>query len=313
MPEQMWGADADALDRLAREMHAAAMRLDTISKQITARLMSSAWEGTDADRFRADWSRRYRGQLRRSADFLRGSQGQLVGSAQSQRSASAAEGGSGPGGPLDFILRPLGVAWETVRDASEDWRDLAAPLIGLGVLTRGAATMGRYTDAYRPLAHANDFFKYKRSPILQALAPLGGAAKSTGGLVKQINDNPAFRAANSAAGGIGRAASVIDVIARGTDAVRFDSTEDGGDRVRDVADTAASALKASRNPVAYLAGVNVSIWSDVVETGVSAFQSGDMSLKGLPSPFSRQSFTEVYLPTAKEVGGQLLSLGRRWF
>ena len=207
----------------------------------------------------------------------------------------------------------MGVAWGTLRETAEDWSALAAPILGLGVLTRGASTMGRYTNAYRPLAHANDFFKFKRSPVLQFLAPLGGAAGSTGGLVKQVLDNPAFRAANTAAGRVGTAAGYIDVGRDGFDLVNVDATEDGGDLVRDVADTAASALKSSKNPVSYLAGVNVSIWSDVVETGTAGIKAGDMTLKGIPSPFSQDSFTNVYLPAAKNVGSQLSSMWKKWF
>ena len=332
--QRMWGADADALEALARDMQNASNRLDSISRQLTARLMSSAWDGGDADRFRADWNRKYRGQLRGSVEFLRQAQGHLSSSGAAQRGASQDGGGltggvfgrvgTGDlgGGPRtmegrlrfgDFWTNPLGIAWGTLRETAEEWSALTAPILGLGVLTRGAATMGRYTNAYRPLAYANDFFKYKRSPVLQFLAPLGGAADSTGGLVKQIIDNPAFRAANDAAGKVGTAAGYIDVASNAFDLVNVDATEDGGDLVRDVADTAASALKASKNPVSYLAGVNVSIWSDVVETGTAAIKSGDMTLEGLPSPFSRDSFTNVYLPAAKDVGSQLGSMWKKWF
>ena len=325
--QRMWGADADALEALARDMQNASNRLDSISRHLTARLMSSAWDGGDADRFRAEWNQKYRGQLRGSVEFLRHAQGHLASSGASQRGASQDDGGLTGGafgridsghvggsvrtvpGRLEFgdaWRNPLGVAWGTLRGTAEDWSALVAPIVGLGVLTRGAATMGRYTNAYRPFAHANDFFKFKRSPVLQFLAPLGGAAGSTGGLIKQVIDNPAFGAANTAAG-------FIDLGSKAYDLVNIDPTEDGGDLVRDVADTAASALKTSKNPVSYLAGVNVSIWSDVVETGTAAIKSGDMTLKGIPSPFSQDSFTNVYLPAAKDVGSQLGSLWKKWF
>ncbi len=89
--QRMWGADSDALDTLARDMQNASDRLDSISRQLTARLMSSAWDGGDADRFRAEWNQKYRGQLRSSVQFLRQSQVHLSSSGAQQRAASAAD------------------------------------------------------------------------------------------------------------------------------------------------------------------------------------------------------------------------------
>ena len=119
--QRMWGADADALEALARDMQNASNRLDSISRQLTARLMSSAWDGGDADRFRADWNRKYRGQLRGSVEFLRQAQGHLSASSASQRGASADDGGRLGGVSLTVLGGMVGGsigAWE----AANDWR-----------------------------------------------------------------------------------------------------------------------------------------------------------------------------------------------
>jgi uncharacterized protein YukE len=305
----MWGADADALESLSRDMAAGANRLDAITRQLSARLTSSPWEGADSQEFRTQWNQRYRVQLRATADFLRHAQGRLSGSGEQQRVASRDDGpqASGPlavPAPPGGLLSGLRNAWQGLRDGSSDWAAFTAPIVGLGVLTRAASTIGRYTNKWRPLANANDLFRYKSSPFLQGI-------KSLGGPVRQVLDNPAFRTVDKLAGKVNKVAGAVDLVGDLADITH--GGKDGGDLARFGADVVATRLKASTNPVSYLAGVNVSIWSDVVETGVKAFESGDMTLRGLPSPFSRESFTNVYAPAAKDVASELGNMWKKWF
>ena len=306
---QMWGADADALDALARQMATAAAHLDTISRRISSQLAGSPWSGADADRFRANWSNRHRAGLRAAADSLVHADRMLTSSAADQRRASDHGGGRLGGVGATAVTgsafgRLAATTWGTARGTAQEWQAWTAPLAGLGVLASAASTAGRYTNAYRPLAQFNDLFRYKQSPILQRLSGLGGP-------LGHVLDNPVFATVSTGAGLIGAGALAVDNVRVLSDFA--DGRADRGDVVRAGADTAATALKASKNPVSYLAGVNVSIWSDVVEEGQKALKSGDFTLRGLPSPFSRESFTEVYLQTAKDVAGQLGSMWKKWF
>ena len=304
---QMWGADADALEGLARQMASASAHLDMISRRLSAQLASSPWSGADADRFRASWSNRHRAGLRSAAEFLGHADRSLKASAADQRRASDHGGGQlGRVATVTFAdswaARLAATTWGTARGTAAEWQGWTGPLAGLGLLA--ASTVGRYSNSYRPLADLNDFFRYKQSPLLQSLSRVRAP-------LARVVDNPAFAKATTVAGLVGAGAIAVDDarVVRDFAAGRADR----GDVLRAGADTTATALKASKNPVSYLAGVNVSIWSDVVEEGQKALKSGDFTLRGLPSPFSRESFTGVYVQTVKDVGGQLGTMWKKWF
>lgn len=317
MPD-MWGADADELDALARQMRNAAARLEVLSREVNARLVGSPWNGADAEQFRQQWQQTLKPGLVRTSAFLTESHRILAASGAAQREASLSGGElcSGSGGLAAGAGPSISTVWQAATDSAETWAKIAAPVIGLGTLTRGASTMGRYTNAWRPMLKMGPLMRYKSSPFLQSIKGLGGAAASKGGIVKQIIDNPAFKTANTVAGGITRVDRFLEMGSDFRDIVTGRSNGvkmDGGDYARSLADMTASGLKTSKNPVAYLAGVNVSIWSDVVEEGNKAIRSGDMTLRGLPSPFSTQSLKDVYLPAAKDVAEQLGSMMVKWF
>jgi hypothetical protein len=74
-----------------------------------------------------------------------------------------------------------------------------------------------------------------------------------------------------------------------------------GAAVGDAADVAAAGLKSSKNPVLYLAGVDVALIHEDVDL------AGQVDWKqGLPNPFSGSNFADDYLPTFKSLPGQMV-------
>jgi uncharacterized protein YukE len=120
MSGQMIGADPDALEELARQCDVAAQRIDTLTRQLNAKLVSTPWHGHGADRFRTDWNRSHRTRLASAAGFLHHARDSLRRQADEQRRASdgggGRSGGFSPAGPPSWFLAGL------VAALGPDWR-----------------------------------------------------------------------------------------------------------------------------------------------------------------------------------------------
>lgn len=90
----MYGANADELDRLAKQMKSGANLLRHAAHSISAQLGASPWHGRRADAFRAEWSRMHRLALMRTAAELSAAANALHHNATQQRNASASGGGA---------------------------------------------------------------------------------------------------------------------------------------------------------------------------------------------------------------------------
>ncbi len=84
-----WGADPDALDRLAAQMDAWATLLARHRVTLNAHIHSAPWRGQEADRFRQTWNSRLSPSLVGSVNALHAAQGSLKQNAAQQRQASA--------------------------------------------------------------------------------------------------------------------------------------------------------------------------------------------------------------------------------
>lgn len=94
-----YGADADQLDQLARQMDGFVRRLDTIRASTRSQVHSVAWHGGGADAFRRRWDGEYTRSLTLATSAIRAATEQLHHQAAEQRSASAA-GASGWNGAI---------------------------------------------------------------------------------------------------------------------------------------------------------------------------------------------------------------------
>ena len=88
------GADADALDQLARMVEDEAAALEELHRGLTRKLHSSPWEGPGADRFRTRWTGEHARQVHQAAEFLRSNGQGLREHARQQRDASGSSGGT---------------------------------------------------------------------------------------------------------------------------------------------------------------------------------------------------------------------------
>ncbi len=97
----MTGADADALDRAAHELHRAAEQLRSGRTRVERPLYSAPWHGRGADAFRQEWSSSRQAEILAAAAFLDSAVTVLRRNAEEQRRASSSGEGSSrqsPGG-----------------------------------------------------------------------------------------------------------------------------------------------------------------------------------------------------------------------
>lgn len=91
----MWGADADQLEELARDLLTAGHRLDEICRRLGGQLGSAPWKGSDAERFRHDWQRKHVPALVAASRLLGDASTRLSSNARDQRQASTSSDGAG--------------------------------------------------------------------------------------------------------------------------------------------------------------------------------------------------------------------------
>ncbi|MCR3753749.1 hypothetical protein [Lentzea californiensis] len=87
------GSDPDQLDQLAVTMAACADRLDGVRAELSHVLVSSPWQGGDAEDFRWQWGHHLAGMLQGASTAFREAGGQVRVNAAQQRLASADDGG----------------------------------------------------------------------------------------------------------------------------------------------------------------------------------------------------------------------------
>lgn len=85
---QMWGADADELERTASRMQAGADQLERIAHRLNAQLHATRWPTPQGDRFRSDWNRRHLRGMNDTVRHLREGADALRRNARQQREAS---------------------------------------------------------------------------------------------------------------------------------------------------------------------------------------------------------------------------------
>ena len=116
MTAGMVGNDPAELRALAQAMRTAGQHLSTTWQTMDGRLGTAPWTGPDAERFRADWHQRLRPSLTSVTTMLDQTCSALLGNADEQDRASAADGGGSTGSPnraardyLDQGLRAAGI------------------------------------------------------------------------------------------------------------------------------------------------------------------------------------------------------------
>jgi hypothetical protein len=138
---EMWGADVERLDALARDLTAAAASLESIGRTVGGRMGSVPWAGRDASTFRDDWQSRHAAALRAAGETMRSAASALQAHAKEQRKASEASGGGARHDPSTW--RQIRNAAGTVGEAA-GWVQVGANVVMVGA---GAATMAGFLPA----------------------------------------------------------------------------------------------------------------------------------------------------------------------
>lgn len=312
----VWGADVEALDVLAARFADAADHLEAGRTATTNAVQVAAWRGADAESFRGQWGQHARAMdaaaraLRQAADDLRRD-------AREQRQASAVEAGSpradipwgGWGRPMPWapwmqrwsIEEPSpGLDFGSILRGVDGFADLLRDAVGgldmVDTLTKGVDSLGSYTEAWQSLidntGRFGDLLRFQDSPVLQQLGRIP-ELRAIGNLADSIP----VKSLSAASGVLGVGGGLWDM-GRGM------LNGDAGAAAIGASDAASAALKMSPNPVLYLAGANVSIWTDVARNA-DDFVGAIKEWQPLPSPFDGNSFRDVYLQSAKDVGAEL--------
>jgi hypothetical protein len=228
------GADPDALDRLADGFERSADQLAAAVRAVGGLVDRVYWLGQTGEHFRHDWQTRLASQLREAAAGLTGAGATLRRNAAEQRAASGAGGGSQTG-----FAGPLGSAM--------DVSGMREPLDRLSRIVGVPDTLGKWDKLLR-------LEGVRGGPLLHALDGVGRLGNTPIGelLLKGV------------AAPISHFTTGFDIASDGgavADAVSQHRYLDGTEAAMD---GAAAALKDAPYPTAYLAGVTVDIWKNVV-------------------------------------------------
>ena len=82
------GADVEHLDRLGAKFKEKAAEIDQMQSQISSQVTGTWWQGSDADKFRAEWTGELRGQLTKLKAVLETTATTLARQAADQRAVS---------------------------------------------------------------------------------------------------------------------------------------------------------------------------------------------------------------------------------
>jgi hypothetical protein len=106
------GLDVEAVEELARQLHAQSERLGSISGAVNLLVDHSGhvWQGPSAEQFAGDWHQHYRPSLLGAMEALQGLSVSAANNAHDQRTAS----GGAPAGPV-YAVSPLGSDWSPER------------------------------------------------------------------------------------------------------------------------------------------------------------------------------------------------------
>jgi hypothetical protein len=113
---RMYGADVDALDRLAARLDTTATAVALVRRTLEVSLFAAPWAGGASEVFRRRWGAEYARSLAEAASFLRGAATTLRHQAAEQRAASEGAGGL-TGGPSNRGVPSVDVAIARLQEA----------------------------------------------------------------------------------------------------------------------------------------------------------------------------------------------------
>jgi hypothetical protein len=267
-----WGADPDALDRLAAQVDSWATLLSQYRVTLNAHIHSAPWHGQEADRFRQTWSSRLSPSLASTVSALQTAHVALQRNAEEQRNAS----GAGSTSALPKVSG--GISPSTVSRLSKDARSVGAGVLGVFALHGAVSALG-----------SSGWAKATRSI---GWLRTSGANGIVHGLTQNDVSKGALKLMSSKAvqriEGAAGIATVADKLYRGAQDIEH---HDIGGALSEASDAVSSGLESSKIPTVFLAGVDVKIWTDVIKAGHQIDWT-----EGVPNPLSGDNLRTVWAP-----------------
>ena len=255
-----YGADVDQLRALAAQFQRSAERFDfSVTELNHQAAVATRWEGPDSEAFRGEWRGHGQGAMRSASDVLRDGARQLLENARQQEQASIDSGTTGgPGAGFGSWPGALDSMWKGTLP-----RDWALWPRGFSFGSTGVFPGGPINplDIHRWLQDIDGFW-HEDTPLF---------GMQYGDYFKHLPFGSEF-------------AEIVGIsqIAFDPDRSTLDKALELGALVTDKAggmlmDKGAVILAAGGGPVTYLAGLNVRIWTDVIQEANNA----DLSWSGL--------------------------------
>lgn len=227
--------------------------------------------------------------------------------ADQRRASGIGDAGGASSGSASWAGLAGGAVGRAVDSTPFKITDGAIGVVGLGGLFGSrAALSGRYSNRYTQLAawaSRTDVAGWKRS--VNPAAAFTHYKQSSA--LQHLSGSPVLRGLNRLDERGGKPLNAISrgfaIIGGGRSLVQAFSDAGTGDAIgagTSAADAASIALKQSRNPVAYLGGVTLSVWSENVKEA----RNIDWD-QGLPSPFG-ENWQKIWVPSLKETGDQFV-------
>ena len=313
------GMDVDQAQGLARQLDGYAQALAQITAAITglAAELSHSWRGPASATFQQQCTAQYRPALGQAAQALRDMHTHLAANIQQQVRASAPDGGPGqaPGAGLITGVTLAGIAagirrgWGDLQ-AGEGWEGLAQTpvdkikeLAGTAdvALVRADGTLAEdYGSNWQRLVNLDrdgSFFKYKESPILNALHD-NAHVQQAGEILGNSHATAVLGKLDTAGKGLGWLNTAVAGGASAGDLVQGHYARAAGSAL----DATSSALMNTDNPATFLAGFDLALLKKDYELGSQINWS-----QGIPNPFNAANFRNDYVPTFRSLPGQLVS------
>lgn len=268
------GMDVEVVEGVGRKLNRQAANLTSVVAAVDQLIARSAsvWDGPRAGQFVDAWRSTHRRALLEVSSSVGGLGTSALHNAQEQRTVSgsggASSGGSEPGGAIGDWLRGDFAAGMRTMEGIDKFlatygvaqASVLAAVLGHTKSTYGAAP---YPALYKKLFGGSDFMRYNSSlqhHYSKSLTNLLDSAPARG-----------FDLIGRGYTVVNEATNVYDKFFNpNVTATPADQIEAGGS-------AAGSALKMSKNPVAYLVGANVTAWSMVAAEATKV----DFSSEGL--------------------------------
>lgn len=239
-----FGADVDQLRELAAQFQRTAERVDSVLNEVNNQAtVATRWEGPDSESFRSEWQGHGSAAMRSAGDVLRDAARQLQANARAQEQASTDDGAIGAGSGLQGW--PGG--WS--RTLEHTWNDGNRPPWMRG-LPGFQLSPGLWPDPVR----IHDW-THGLHDIWDTETPVFGM---------KIGD---FVGHVPGGGDIGKIIAISDIAFDPSRSI-LDKAGALGDMVTDK--FAGDLMGNPLNPTAYLSGLAILTWKDVIDEGAKA-------------------------------------------